>query len=538
MIPLPPSTIPRGYWSDVVLAPDGRSLVVEAVDSTGSPTLWIRALNSDVMRELPGTESCQMPFWSPDGKYVAYFDFDSGTLFKVAIDGGTPGRICDARNGRGGTWNQKGTIVFAPASSGPLMRVSAGGGEVTAVTVLDTARGQTAHRFPVFLPDGDHFLFSALPSASGLWDIYLGSLSSKSIKRILSAGSTPVYAEPGFLVFERDGRVVAQRFDKQRLELEGDPVALCTAPFRSDLDAEPVASVSSNGHLTTLSSVPPNAQLRIMESSGRLGPPISLPAAPWQVLDLTPDDDRALLHQGGAIWVLDLARGVPMRLAVTTASNPTAVWAPDGQRVAFVSKQAGREEVHVIGLDGRVEVIPSNEDAFKMVSDWSADGRHVLFMSLNVRTAWDLWMLPMDGDRNAVPYLRGVEFEMGARVSPDGRWLAYSSNETGTIETYVQSFPVPGRKVRISLDSGGGPNWSSVRQELRYGRGSSQFTVPYESGESFRPGTPRPLREGPRGVTGGAGFRDGERVLFSIAEDSRPPEIRLILNWHGLFAKK
>ena len=525
------------YACNVVISPDGRAILMAARDSSFQFSLWVRALGSDAARRLPDTQGALYPFWSPDGRDVAYFDMVGGKLMKVALAGGSPTTICDAKSGRGGSWNRDGTIVFAPASGGPLMRVSAGGGEVVAVTALDSTRNERAHRFPYFLPDGEHFLFAALPGGPNGWDIFVGSLRSRAVTRIMSARSTPVYAEPGYLLFERDGRVMAQKFDTGRLKLEGDPLAVAEAPEPSETDSEPVVSASRNGRLAMLRSTPPNTRLELVDRHGVTVTRHDLPPAPWSVLRCARDGKRAVVLNGGDLWVVDLVRSVPMRFAPTTASDPSAVWSPGGDRIAYVSKAGDREAIHIAGLDGRSDLVSTTDDAFKLVADWSPDGRFIVFEGLNPVTGWDIWLLPLEGDRKPVPYLRCSSQEGGGRISPDGRWLAYASDETGKWEIYVQSFPQPGKKVRVSLDGGGEPFWAHEGRELKYLRGRTVVVVPVEAGEEFNPGRPQTLYTIPEGRTSGDVVGDGDRWLTSIADVARPNDVRLILDWQALLKR-
>jgi len=525
------------FRSNIAISPDGRAIAFAAFDTTGPAYLWIRPLGSDVARRIPGTADVGLPFWSPDGRYVAYFDDREGALKKISVVGGSSTTICRAPNGRGGSWNRHGTIVFAPALEGPLMRVSSAGGVPAAVTTLDTARHESGHRMPCFLPDGEHFLFAALPAGPSGWDVCVGSLRSREVKRILTAGSAAVYAEPGYLLFERDERVMAQRFDPRRLRLEGDPVAIADAPEFSNLDADPVVSASRNGRLALLRSVPPDARLALLDRTGATRARYDLPPAPWLVLSASLDARRAVVANGGDLWIVDLARSVPMRFASTPATDLSAVWSPSGDRVAYVSSHAGRQEITIAGLDGQGEVVPTTDDAFKTVNDWSRDGRYVVFGTQNAVTKFDLWLLPLQGDRKAVPYLRSPATEQTSRVSPDGRWLAYSSSETGRSEIYVQSFPRPGRKVRVSLEGGGYPLWARGGRELIYWNGQAMVSVPVQAGEEFRPGPPQPLFNVSADCTGLDVVADGERFLVSLAAETRPRDIRIVLNWQALLKR-
>jgi len=531
-IPPPPGTDLGAYWSDISLAPDGRSVAFAAGNAAGW-SIWVRPLGSDVAKPLPDTTNGATMFWSHDGRSVGYFSND-GKLKKVAIDGGSSVTLANAILGRGGSWNQDGVIVFAPAGEGPLLRVSAGGGETTPVTALDAGRHETAHRFPCFLPDGDHFLYVAIPPGPDGWDTFVGSLKSKSVKKVLTAGSAAVFAEPGYLVFAREGRVMAQRFDAGRLELAGDAVAIGNTPEYSDTDAEPVASASRNGRLIVLQSDAAQTKLRWRDRAGTLGEEVALPPGAWKVLRLSPDGRLAGVSNGTDLWVVDLARSMPTRFGPTMSTEATMAWSPDGRRLVFVSKQTGRAEIYVGSADGSggPELVPSTQAQFKFIWDWSPDGRFVVFSVPDPETGSDIWLLPMTGDRKAEPYLKTKTDEAGARVSPDGRWLAYNSNETGQAEVYVQSFPKAGRKVRVSSDGGFAPIWSRGGNELLYLRnGGGVMAVPVETGDEFRPGSPKLLFKSVEGGTGGDVTADGERFLVSATDKAPHREIQLFLDW-------
>jgi len=532
-----PGTGLAAYWSFVALSPDGRSVAYSAFDSTGAG-LWVRPLDSATATQIPDTRDVAFGFfWSDDSRSIGYFSND-GKLRKVAIAGGSPVTLCNAPNGRGGAWNRDGVIVFAPAPEGPLLRVSAGGGDATPVTTLDESRHETAHRFPTFLPDGDHFLFVSLPPGPNGWETHVGSLKSKSVKKLVAAGSAAVFAEPGYLVFARDGRVMAQRFDTRRLELVGDAVPICNAPAYTELDAEPVASFSRNGRMVVLQSEAARTQLRWLDRTGAQRGVIPLSPAPWQVMQLSPDARRAAVMNGTDIWVVDLERSMPTKFAATLTNEPSLAWSPDGTRMAFVSKKTGRLEIFVGNASGagEPEMIPSNEALFKAVRGWSPDSRILVFGALDAATGWDLWLLPMDGDRKPRPFARSEHYEGSARISPDGRWVAYESSESGEQEIYIQSFPEPGHKVRVSREGGFGPRWSRNGRELLYVQGPTQMSVPIDSGDDFRIGEPQPLFAYPDGTTGGDASADGERFLVSAADDVARRDIRLLLDWTAVLA--
>ncbi len=531
----PPPGVELGtYRVNVEISPDGQSVVFAASDTAGTSRLWIRPLKSTTAQQIPGPSSAWLPFWSPDSRYIAYFDSHGGILKKVPVTGGSPIAICAAPSARGGTWNRDGVILFA-LTSGPLMRVSSMGGEPVAVTALDSARHETGHRFPRFLPDGRHFLFATYPGPADGRNICVGALGSREVKRILSAGSTPTYADPGYLLFEQDRQIMAQRFDAGRLELEGEAVEIAEAPMASGMLGDPTVSASRNGILAMLRSQPPNTRLVLLDRTGSTRVRYQLHPAPWVVSAVSRDGKRAALTNGGDLWILDLSRPIPLRL---TRGGTTAAWSPEGDRLAFITSHSGREEICVATLDGRSQVIRSTDDPFKYVTDWSGDGRFIVFVTQGGPTRQDLWLLPLGGDRTPVPYLRTQAAEYWGRLSPDGRWLAYSSDESGQYEIYVQSFPQPGRKVRVSLDGGREDIWwTRAGRELIYSRGSTARTlmsVPVAVGKDFLPGTPRPLFTLPAGVTGIDVVGDGEGFLVTTPAESRPRDIQLIVNWRAL----
>jgi Tol biopolymer transport system component len=529
----PPDARINERHAELAMAPDGRTVAFVA-----DYTLWVRPLASQAATRLADTEGAFRPFWSPDSRTIAYFR--EGKLMRVPAVGGSPTSVCDAVSGRGGSWSPDGTtIVFAPALGGPLMRVPASGGDPVPVTTLDSTRSESGHRFPYFLPDGEHFLFAALPGSPNGWDTYVGSLRSGTVKRLLTARSVAIYAEPGYLLFERDGRVLAQRFDPGQLELQGAPVSIADAPEPTDLDAEPVASASRNGRLAILRSEPADTYLETRDPTGATTARLDLPPAPWQVSSVAPDGRQAAVFKGDELWLVDLVRSVPMRFATNLASTPSTAWSPDGKRIAFVAKHEEREEIYIGGTDGRAELVPTTDEPFKGVTDWSRDGRTLVFWAQNAQTGMDLWILPMDGDRKPMPYLHGPADETNGRISPDGRWLAYSSNETGSDEIYVQSFPEPGRKVRISIDGGTLPGWRDGGRQLGYLNVVRRefVAVPVKEGNDFEPGPPHKVGALTPNITSGAGLGDTPGALVSVATDRHPRAIRLILDWTALLGQ-
>jgi len=529
----PPDTHLSHFASVFSISPDGRNLVFAAQGETGIH-LWLRPLGSEVARPLPESDAGGAMFWSPDGRYFGYATL-GGKLRKVAVEGGAPTTLCNLKWARGADWGSQDRIVFASAPEGPLYAVPAAGGEPSPVTTLDAARHQTSHRFPSFLPDGEHFLFVALPGGPGGLEIFAGSLNSKTVKKVVTADSAAVYAEPGYLLFAREGKILAQPFDSGRLELRGEAVVIADAPPPSELDAEPVVSPSDNGRLVFLRSGVPSTRLEWIERTGATRGTVPLPPGPWNMFKLSPDRRMAAVMNGTDIWLVDLARAIPTRFAPTFSNEANLVWFNDSRRIAFSSNRSGRAEIYLGSTDatGEPELVATTDAQFKSVWDVTRDGRTLVFGMLGDTTSWDLWILPLGEGGKPKPYQAGPGQELWAQISPDGRWLAYQSDESGQPEVYVQSFPVPGRKVRISVDGGGHPGWTRGGKELLYGKGDTLMSVPIGGGADLEPGAPHPLLTLPEGTTGGDATADGERFLVTAGPDVQR-DIRVILNWTAL----
>ena len=528
------------YASVISLSPDGRNLVF-STDGKEGTRVWLRPLGSDVARPLAGSDSVGLGrgaflgganFWSPDGRYFGYATL-SGKLRKVAVQGGEPITICNVKWARGADWGSQDRIVFSPAPESPLYAVSAAGGEPTQVTTLDAARKQTSHRFPSFLPDGEHFVFVALPGGPDGFDIFLGSLKSKEVKKVMTASSAAVYAKPGYLLFAREGKILAQPFDPGRLELAGEAVVIGDAPPPTDLDAEPVVSASDNGRLVFLRRGPRTTRLQWLDRKGIAQGTVPMPPGAWNMFALSPDRRMAAVMNGTELWLVDLARSIPTRFANTFSKEANVVWLGDSRRFLFSSNQSGRAEIYIGSTagTGEPELIPTTDAQFKNLWDVSPDGKTLVFGVLGGdNNSWDLWILPLEKGGKPKPYVAGPGPEIQAQISPDGKWLAYSSPESGQPEVYVQSFPVPGRKVRISVDGGDGPGWTRGGKDLLYAKGDTVMSVPMTLGAELEPGTPQPLLTVPEGTTGGDCTDDGERFLVSAGPDTQR-DIRVILNW-------
>jgi len=539
------------------ISPDGRRLVFSVGDSDGTQRLWVRPLGTLVAQPLPGTENGIQPFWSPDSRFVGFFA--GGKLRKVAVAGGAPEVICDAPNGRGGSWSKDGVIVFAPTILGPLLRVSAEGGEAVEVARPDPARGETGLRFPCFLPDGRHFLYDTLPRRPEGFDVWVGSLGSPEARRIMTAGSAPIYAEPGYLLYAIGDRLVAQRFDVKKLQPVGDVTPLGIATPISMSEGASLLSASANGVLAHAETMTADTQLVWLDRAGRLLGSVPLPPGRYGSPSLSPDDRWAIVSKSSSptsfdLWLVDLQRAVATRLTFDGLVNPgigfssTAVWSRDGQRAAFERYAGGLFDVFQVPVSGvgQPEPLVQSSVVFKTPAAWSPDGRYLVFSQNVEGNQYDLWLLPLQGERTPVRYLHTPFNETTAAFSPDGRWLAYDSDETGTSEIYVRSFPQPGEKYRVSTTGGIAAQWSRDGKELLIWTSGQIFyptgsvhSVDVETTPTFQAGTPH-LLFSPRQDNGGlVATSDLQRFLAVFpAAGAAPPAITVTLNWQAMLERQ
>jgi serine/threonine protein kinase/Tol biopolymer transport system component len=536
---LPP--LPNASFSAIslpALSPDGRNLAF-AAGSEGKPQLWIRDLMALTARPLPGTEGAFDPFWSPDSRSVGFFV--PGKLKAIAIAGGPAVTLCDAPDGRGGSWNRADVILFTPSFGAPLSRVAAAGGAATPVTTLNETAGETSHRFPWFLPDGRHFLFTVRSGNPEKTAVYAGDLQSKERRFLIAAASNAVYSPPGFLLFMRERTVMALAFDAASLRTTGDPFPAAEQVDYVQGNIQGQFSVSQNGVLAYNSGGGSlRSQLTWFDRGGKplgtVGPPAIMQAAALSPDGATVAVDRLDAPLGTYdLWLHELAHGNDSRFTFDPSNDMFPVWSPDGGRILFSSNRTGKYGLYQKAATGAgKEDLVYRMEGVTLPTGWSRD--FVIFSNTALKTGDDIWVLPLAGDRKAFPFLQTEFSESDGKLSPDERWLAYDSNETGTQEVYVQTFPGKESKWQISAAGGTRPVWSRDGKELFYiAADNKMMATDVKSGAEFEHGVARELfevRMPPRGLFDVS--RDGKRFLIlGPVEPEASAPMTLVINWNA-----
>jgi Tol biopolymer transport system component len=525
--------------SPPAISPDGRNIVF-AADSDGKRMIWIRPMDALDARPMPGTEGVQRPFWSPDSRFVAFVAGDK--LKKVDIAGGPAQTICDTpANSSDGSWSEAGVILFDARATDPLMRVSAAGG-VPQPVVFEQGKekGTPGTGWPEFLPDGKHFLYTIVDPASPEMMLAVGNIDAPMVKPLFKTTTRVQFAAPGYLLFVRDRTLVAQRFDLDSQSLQGEPV-----PIGEGLGTDDVGlasfSVSKNGILVYRGGELVGSRLVWVDRTGRETPALGAPAD-YRDTSLSPDGARLVYDvvdgSKADLWVRDLARGVSSRFTFDPADEVDAKWSPDGRRVVYTSKAKGAGDLFMKDGSGTRDAEPLLVDKDeKYVSDWSADGRYILMTSRGDNTGgWAISALPLDGDRKPIPIVTTQFDEMWATFSPDGKYIAYQSNESGRNEIYVQEFPEARNKWRVSTGGGVEAYWRGDGRELFYRSGSNVMSVPMQIGTTLTVGTPVPLLQTQFATAVSRGrYRptpDGQRflILMPLAREAEQPAA-IVLNW-------
>ena len=521
--------------NDFALSPDGRQIVFVAA-TNGPPRLWLRRLDKGDGQPIAGTDGAVYPFWSPDSRAIGFFA--SNKLYRLDINGGLPQVLANVADGRGGAWNADGTIVFARIGFGPLWRISASGGEPTVVTALDPPH-QTSHLFPQFLPDGHHFLFYArgTPEASG---IYLGSLDGGQPKRLTAADRSGVYMNPGWLLFVQQGTLVARRLEVSRGDLAGDPVTVADrvvalSGLSASVDGLVAYTAGQAGlrHLTWIDRTGKSSTSGALDANTGGGP------------DLSPDDRRVAIDRtvqnNRDIWVSDFVRGSFTRFTVDPGLDQFPLWSPDGARIAFSSNRKGTLNLYLKPTSGAsAEELLLETPNPKGPQDWSKDGRFLLYVEVDPKTSSDLWTLEMTGSEHTRRAVANSPFdERNAQFSPDGRWVAYQTNESGQFQIAVQAFPVAGGKWQVSTGGGSQPRWRADGKELYFIAPDGKMMAAAVAASVSTFDAEAPVALFPTQITGG-GAANVQKPAYAVARDGRflvnveeapTAPITLLLNW-------
>ena len=564
---IPPSgTLPQG--DAFAVSPDGRHLAFAATGSDGIARLWVRDLDSLEIRVLLDSYPASVKhhrvvppfFWSPDSRFIG---FQAGSkLAKIEISGGPAQTLCDVQwTVVGGSWNRDGVIVFADTARG-LMQVSAAGGVASPLTSIDPSRKEVVHVLPSFLPDGRHFLYlraSSIPENSG---VYVGSLNTKPAeqdsRRLLATTSGPVYvpssdSDSGQVLFLRQGTLMAQPFDARRLELIGEAVQVASQ-VGSFIDYG-LFSASSNGVLVYRSTVGQNYQLTWLDRQGKFLGTVAEPAG-YNSIALSPDGRRVAVSRTNPdntpnwdVWLLDVGRNTSTRLTYDQVRATFPVWSANGSSVIFGSIHEGETNLYLKSASGAGDerLLPKSTHGDKYATSWSRDGRFLLYSLENPETKSDLWVLPLQGDRKLTPFLRTKFNETSGQFSPDGHWIAYTSDESGRDEIYVRDFSFGSAqgsgdaagKWLISKDGGTEPRWRGDGKELFYVASDGKFmSVDIRAKPLFEAGAPRPLFQLPPGFIGGEVTSDGKRFLIGVplAQSASVP-FTVVLNWQTILKK-
>ena len=531
----------------VTVSPNGHRIAFVATTADGAKQLYVRNIDSVASQPLLGTIGASYPFWSADSENLGFFA--DGKLKRVAATGGPVTTLCDATSGRGGTWNREGTILFTPAQYDALYRVPSSGGEPTAVTNLDRANLQLSHRWPSFLADGDHFVylrFSSEVARAGTQSIYLASLKEPRSALLLRANSQAVYVDPGYLLYILEGNLMALPFDARRLRPAGGPFPIAEHVQTYKNTASGVFSASSNGVLAYQEAgSPPISHLTWYDRHGNVLGTVGRPDD-YEDPRLSPDSRRIAITRRDPdtgisnIWLYDVQSSAPTRFSYVPTFDHIPNWSPDGKQIVFDSNRSGASDIYLKAFGGEEELLHHTANA-EQPTDWSRDGSTIVFQTLDPSTKWDLWALSLPSRRTA-PLLRGPANEKEGQISPDGKWIVYSSDESGRPDVYVSRFPSMTGRWQISSTGGGGsqPRWRRDGKEIFFLSADRKMMAAevHSEGSDFLAEVPQPLFQTRARYTGERCYdvsADGQRfVINSMVLDQPVSPIVLVVNWPTL----
>jgi Tol biopolymer transport system component len=540
------------------ISPDGRYLAFNVTDSTGVTRIWLRPLNSLSAQPIPGTEDAGRPFWSPDSRYIGFMA--GNKLKKVEVSGGPPVTVCESGSRGDGSWSRSGVILFDGSSSDSVRSVSAAGGTPSGATVIDRSRGEAGVAWPQFLPDGKHFLFLGLTSNPDSIALKAGELGSEKAKVIAVGNFSRIeWVPPGYLLFVRERALMAQPFDAAGLKMAGEPFPVIddvsvggggasNAEFSASEDGVLVcrASGASSGLQLTWTD-------REGRETGTLGPPADI-----STFVLSPDGRKVAativgaaenMSDVGDIWVLDVTRNLSTRFTFDPADDRWPVWSPDGSRIYFTSNRKGFAGYRILekastGVGAEREFYRPGP-GINLGPVGCSRGDLLAFMALDPKTRWDVWIIPLNDTTKTAPFLTSQFSEREAAISPDGRWVAYVSGESGQREVYVQGYPGPSGKWQISTHGGRDPLWGADGRQLYYlSPEGSMMSAPIETQPTFQVGMPARLFQAspPSDDPGGRCYAvsaDGRRFLILRPTRAHSlPATLVMMNWTAALGRK
>ena len=481
----------------LAVSPDGRLLAFVASGADGVQQLWIRSVDMPTARPVPGTARATYPFWSPRSRSLGFFA--DGYLKRIDLDGGPARNLAPAPNGRGGAWNTDDVILFCPGTSSSIHRVAANGTSVEQ-TKLDPARREMSHRWPQFLPDGRHFIFLARTTDEAKSGIFLGSLDSHDLTFIVPTGFGALYVPTGqgYLLYVADEALLAVSFDPAHPRISGDPL-----PIVDDIATSSSfygAFSISAGDVLAYSTKAGFAELAWFARDGRrLG--TAVPRGNYVDFQISPDGRNLAVAEIEPhvafpdLRLVDLLRGTNLRLTTSPATDASPVWSPDSSRLIFRSNRDREHDLYVRSANGGGDDAPFLKTATaKYPTDWSSDGRLVVYHTFDDRTRFDIWAAPVENPNEPRPLVRTPWDEMQGQISPNAQWLAYTSNMSSRNEVYVEPTAHNGRKWQISVDGGSNPKWRADSHELFYLAADNRLmSVDIGGGSELNPGPARPL---------------------------------------------
>jgi Tol biopolymer transport system component/tRNA A-37 threonylcarbamoyl transferase component Bud32 len=532
------------FYSPPAVSPDGREVAFVGSEPDGRVRIWVRPLEKTTASPIAGTENAWAPFWSPDGTFLAFYA--DGKLKKIRAAGGPTETLCDARGGEGagGTWSSSGTIVFTNANADGLRRIPASGGEATMITHADTSIGEAGHMWPQFLPDARHFLYTVSYSGSARRVAFVGSIDSQDRRELTEVRSYMSYAPSGYVTFVRQGSLMAQRFDADALQLSGEPLTLTDemrnvyATFSVGGNTLVYLTASRNTALAWFDRA--GKQFRSIPTAGEFGWPALSPDGHRIAIDRI-DPDTGLR----AIWLVDDDRSTATRLTRDTTDESDVVWAPDGSRIAF-SHDDGHavHEIPLTSTSSQRALASFDRASQAYPTDWSSDGDFIAYSGWGPTNTSDVWILPLAAGAKPIPIAATKAQEGQARFSPDGRWIAYTSDESGRPEVYVQAMPPGQARFAISVNGGAEPMWRRDGKELFYlTLDNTLMAVPLRSSTGIDAGAAVALFKVRIDESNSTAVRnhyaasaDGQRFLINSVTAGNN-QLSVVLHWRALLGE-